>query len=510
VDGTESVAASIARRAKDAARPIVVGIAGAVSAGKSTFAAALGVQVGAHGLRVEVMSTDGFLFPNAVLVARGLLAHKGFPESYDVVALRRLVAEARAGMTGLRVPRYSHETYDVERDEWDMLTPSDVVVLEGVNAIGAIRDLVDLGIYLEAAEADLERWYVTRFLELVEEGRHDPSSFYASMAALSDDDVERLAHSTWVGINLVNLRDHIAPTRALADIVVVKGPDHGIVDVREAAGMPTDHDTELVDLLEHVWGSMAELGPQLDEAEWKRATEVPGWSVQDNLTHISSIEARLLGRPDPDHELPDELPHVKNDFGRSNELYVDSRRTLSGADAFAEFREITAERIAQLRAYGHDDFGAETWTPVGPGTVRDLLPFRVFDSWVHEQDMRRAVARPGDLDTPVARVALERIVSSMPFVVGKKAGAPDGSTVVFDLTGPLARTVAIGVDDGRAKLLDASPAQPTVTLSTDTETFARLGCGRVDPGEALGAGAVRIDGDAALGRRVVESMNFLF
>ena len=138
-----------------------------------------------------------------------------------------------ATLTGLRVPRYSHETYDVERDAWDVLTPSDVVLLEGVNAIGAIRDLVDLGIYLEAAEADLERWYVTRFLELVQEGRHDASSFYASMAALSDDDVERLARSTWVGINLINLRDHIAPTRALADIVVVKGPDHSIVEVRE-------------------------------------------------------------------------------------------------------------------------------------------------------------------------------------------------------------------------------------------------------------------------------------
>ena len=238
MDGTEVVASRVARRAHDAARPIVVGIAGAVSAGKSTFAAALGARIGAHGLRVEVMSTDGFLFPNAELVERGLLAHKGFPESYDVVALRRLVAEARAGMTGLRVPRYSHETYDVERDAWDVLTPSDVVLLEGVNAIGAIRDLVDLGIYLEAAEADLERWYVTRFLELVQEGRHDPASFYASMAALSDDDVERLARSTWVGINLVNLRDHIAPTRALADIVVVKGPDHSIVEVREHAGMP--------------------------------------------------------------------------------------------------------------------------------------------------------------------------------------------------------------------------------------------------------------------------------
>lgn len=268
-------------------------------------------------------------------------------------------------------------------------------------------------------------------------------------------------------------------------------------------------DTEVVVHLNQVWSSMAELGEQLSEADWKRPTEVPGWSVQDNLTHIVGIELTILGEPAPDHEPPDGLAHVKNDIGVHNEVFVDSRRELSGVEALAEFRAVTQRRLADLARYGPDDFARESWTPMGPGTVRDLLPFRVFDSWVHEQDMRRAVGRPGDLDSPVAAVALARIVGAMPFVVGKKAGAPDGSTVVFELSGPLGRAVAIGVD-GRAALLDSVPDVPTVSIVTDTETFARLAVGRLDPPSALDAGTVRLFGDQGLARRVVEEMNFLF
>ena len=271
---------------------------------------------------------------------------------------------------------------------------------------------------------------------------------------------------------------------------------------------PTDQD--LVGYLDDVWSSMAELGRTLTEEEWKAPTEVPGWSVQDNLVHIYGMEAGLLGRPAPEHSVEDDLPHVKNDIGKRNEVIVDSRRSSTGAQALAEFDEIIAERLAQLRTYGSDDFGKESWTPVGPGTVRDLLPFRIFDSWVHEQDMRRAVDKPGDLDSPVAEYSMKRVFDAMPFVVGKKAGAPEGATVVFELSGPLARTLAIGVADGRAKLLDDVPSDPPTRIVTDTETLARLGCGRVDPAAALSDGRVTIDGDQDLGRRIVEGMNFLF
>jgi uncharacterized protein (TIGR03083 family) len=269
-------------------------------------------------------------------------------------------------------------------------------------------------------------------------------------------------------------------------------------------------DDELVAMLGMVWGSISDLGGPLTEAEWKTPTECPGWSVQDNLTHITAFEWRLLGRPDPEHAVAGDLPHVKNDIGKSNEVFVDSRRTWTGEAAVTEFDEVIAARLAQLRDAPPDYFAEETWTPAGPGQVRDLLPFRIFDSWVHEQDMRRAVGWPGDLDTPVAAAALERITGAMPFVVGKKAGAPDGATVAFALSGPLARTLAIGVDGGRAKPLAEVPPAPTATIATDTETFARLGTGRVAPEQALADGRVIVDGDVDLGRRVVENLNFLF
>ena len=269
----------------------------------------------------------------------------------------------------------------------------------------------------------------------------------------------------------------------------------------------TDH--ELVTRLDEVWRSIAELGAGLTEPDWKTPTEVPGWSVQDNLAHLTDIEARLLGRPAPDHSLPDELPHVKNDAGRANEVFVDARRAWPGADALAEFVEVTDGRLAQLRAPDHD-FNAESWTPVGPGTVRDLLPFRIFDSWVHEQDMRQPTGRPGHREGPVAEAAMGRVFAPMPYVVGKKAGAPEGTTVVFALSGPLARDLAIGVEGGRARVLDDVPAAPTARIVTDTATFERLATGRLEPAAALDDGRARLEGDDALGRKIVEHLNFLF
>jgi uncharacterized protein (TIGR03083 family) len=268
-------------------------------------------------------------------------------------------------------------------------------------------------------------------------------------------------------------------------------------------------DQELVEQQGLVWASLADVGRPLTEAEWKTPTEVPGWSVQDNLVHVTALEWRLLGRPEPDHPIPDDLPHLRNEFGRSNEVFVDSRRSGSGADALAEFEAVTGQRLTDLARLGPDGFGAESWTPVGPGTVRDLLPFRIFDAWVHEQDMRRAVGKPGDLDGPVADAAMTRILAALPFVVGKKAAAPDGATVVVDLAPPLAERVAVIVE-GRARRLERIPDAPSVRVRTDGETFARLACGRLDPAAVLAGDRVTLEGDATLGRRVVEELNFLF
>jgi uncharacterized protein (TIGR03083 family) len=225
--------------------------------------------------------------------------------------------------------------------------------------------------------------------------------------------------------------------------------------------------------------------------------------------HLSAIESMSLGRPWRGHEAGD-LTHVKNDIGQANEHAVDSRRGWTGAEALAEFHELTRERIAQLRALDEEGFGGESWTPQGPGTVRTLLPFRIFDSWVHDQDMRRAVGREGDLDTGAARYTQGMVADAMPFVVGKKVGPPDGSTVVFSLTGPLPLDLAIQMAGKRATRLDAVPDAPTVRLSMSSVTFERLACGRIDPGATLTAGDVTIEGDDELGRRVVAAMNYMF
>jgi uncharacterized protein (TIGR03083 family) len=267
-------------------------------------------------------------------------------------------------------------------------------------------------------------------------------------------------------------------------------------------------DQEKVDVLEEVWTSIETMGEDLREAEWKRSTELPGWSVQDNLVHITAVESMSLGRPWKGHEAPD-AAHVKNAIGQSNEHAVDSRRAWSGAQALAEFHVITNERIKGLRALDDDGFGADSWTPAGPGTVRDLLTFRIFDSWVHEQDMRRAVHRPGDLDSRAAQLTIGMIVDAMPFVIGKKVAPPDGCSVVFSITGPLAREVHIAMVDGRAARVDSAPA-PTARLELSSVTFERLACGRVSPLLALDANEVTIAGDHDLGRRVVTEMNYMF
>jgi uncharacterized protein (TIGR03083 family) len=267
---------------------------------------------------------------------------------------------------------------------------------------------------------------------------------------------------------------------------------------------------QLVDMLEQVWGSMIDLGASLDEEQWKAPTDLPGWTVQDNLVHITALERFSMGDPLPTEEVADDLPHVKNDIGRANERWIESRRSWLGADALDEFRQVTASRLEQLRTLDDAGFAADSWTPMGPGTVADLLGFRVFDSWVHEQDMREALDRPGDLDTGAAAHSTGMMLSVLPYVVGKKVGPPDGSTVVLTLTGPLPRTTSVVVDGGRARPLDAPPAEPTTTVTVASDVYARLACGRVEPGTALAGGAVTVDGDRDLGEAVVRELNYMF
>ncbi len=214
--------------------PFVIGVTGSVASGKSTLAAALVGELGGWpgAPTVERISTDGFLLANAVLAARGLEARKDFPESYDLAALVAVLSGLRRHP--MLVPTYCHITYEVDPAQARMLSPPDILIVEGLclgldrTPAGPRSTLLDALVYLDASEADLETWYVERFLNLWEEAEHDPSSFYVRFRNLDRAGAAAMARAVWAAVNLPNLREYIEPVRALADLVVRKRADHGI------------------------------------------------------------------------------------------------------------------------------------------------------------------------------------------------------------------------------------------------------------------------------------------
>ncbi|MGH6996731.1 MAG: type I pantothenate kinase, partial [Phenylobacterium sp.] len=203
---------------RPAAGPFIVGVTGSVAVGKSTFAQALADHLAAAGAaRVEIACTDGFLHPNAVLEARGLLGAKGAPDTYDHDALRAALTAIRSGPA--QFPAYSHVVYDIDPALTRRLDPPDVLVIEGLtlrHPDTGPAGLLDALIYLDAAEADLERWYVARFLELWAAAEHDPASFYARFRHMTREQTDGLARMVWRDVNLKNLHDHIIHARARA------------------------------------------------------------------------------------------------------------------------------------------------------------------------------------------------------------------------------------------------------------------------------------------------------
>ena len=206
--------------------PFVVGIAGGVGVGKTTMAAGLADGLRARGRSVAVVATDNFLFPNDELGRRGLLMQKGFPDTYDVAALQHAIEELRARHIAV-VPVYSHQVYD-RVDEVTSIPPSDVLIVEGVNVLQPdVAAVLDLALYIDVDEAHAKTWFFRRFEELCRTGE----GFYASFAAMTSDERSAIADSAWSGINLVNLVEHIEPTRARAHVVVTKDADHTIVAI---------------------------------------------------------------------------------------------------------------------------------------------------------------------------------------------------------------------------------------------------------------------------------------
>jgi type I pantothenate kinase len=221
--------------------PYVIGVAGGVASGKSTTARILQALLGRwpDHPRVELITTDGFLYPNEELQSRGLLANKGFPASYDQRRLVRFLADLKSGREEVTAPVYSHETYDIVPGEVVRLQRPDILIIEGLNILQAggssphlfVSDLLDFSIYVDASEADIERWYIDRFLSLVAAARQT-SSFYHRFAGMSDAQVANLARQVWRDVNGVNLRENIAPTRLRAHLILEKGSDHAVHRIR--------------------------------------------------------------------------------------------------------------------------------------------------------------------------------------------------------------------------------------------------------------------------------------
>ncbi len=263
-----------------------------------------------------------------------------------------------------------------------------------------------------------------------------------------------------------------------------------------------------IDHLRDEWRSIAALCDSLDADEWARPTACPGWTIKDQLSHLVAPEAAMLGRPAPP-KLTEHPIYVHNAVGEMNEDAVELRRSWSGKEVLAEFKEVTSARLDALYKMSDAELDSDSWTPVGPGRYRDLLAIRAFDAWVHGQDIRDALGRLGDLDTPAAAHALQRCFLAMPYVIGKKVGPPEGSSVALEVIGPTSGHLAVEIKEGKARLAESDLLAPTASISVDFVIYTRVACGRLAPAEALGAEGISIKGDKRLGEAVIENLNFM-
>jgi type I pantothenate kinase len=225
--------------------PYLIGVAGSVAVGKSTTSRILRALLARwpDHPRVEIVTTDGFLFPNAVLAERDLMERKGFPESYDTDRLVRFVADLKAGRPEVRAPLYAHDAYDIVPGQEQVVAGADVVIVEGLNILqvtprtgegGSVfpSDYLDFSIYVDADEDHIVDWYVGRFLRLQQTAFQRTDSYFHEFADADEQQARELAQVVWAAINHPNLVDHIQPTRERATLVLTKGPDHRVTNVR--------------------------------------------------------------------------------------------------------------------------------------------------------------------------------------------------------------------------------------------------------------------------------------
>lgn len=260
----------------------------------------------------------------------------------------------------------------------------------------------------------------------------------------------------------------------------------------------------IIEALESTWDETHRVVSQLDERSFGAPTPCPGWSVRDVVSHLVGFELMLAGEPLP--PTPEVRPdYVKNDIGAINEAFVIERRGRSQGDVVREFRDITTAAIERLRSLDDDQWEVVGWSPEGNAPYHRFMETRLLDSWIHLQDIRDAIAMPSDDHGVGEEVVLNRFEAALPFVVGKRAGAPDGTRVRFNISGRAARSADIVVVDGRARAADG-PGEPTVEITTPAALFWRRCAGRISADAFLRASATDVRGDRQLAEAIANGL----
>jgi uncharacterized protein (TIGR03083 family) len=266
-------------------------------------------------------------------------------------------------------------------------------------------------------------------------------------------------------------------------------------------------DKDRVALLQQALSSVEELCAQLEQSDWDLPTDLPGWSVKDNLSHLVSYESAAIGRPHAPAELDvSKYGYLTDPFQVANEREVELRRGRSGAEVLAEYREVIEDRVASLASLDQSGTVAPNETPLGLTLPwRTFLPIRISDVFYHEQDMRRATGKPGHLSGDVARMVFERVGrTAMARVIAKEASLPEGTVVAFDV-GPPAEPFGVAVREGRGVLIEA-PADAHVRLGGDFEAFLLLVGGRWSAQRLQDEGRLKIEGDPEVARTLLEKV----